>query len=1399
MLHKPFFRRALPLVLALVLIMLGIVPSVQAANDKIIINEFYRAGSFTTDEWLELLIVQDLTKSELESFFFGDSNNSTSGKVGVWQFTGMPDVTYQAGTLIAVGGGVSTDTSYNPAGDDWNIALAADSANLNSLGLTMDFAGNDVIWVDTVQDGLTISADGFALTWDSVPGAFAANALVTISAPDNNTGAYLNSDLAGATTPADWTTSVAAASLTPGQPNGGDNSTYIDSLRGGGGGDPTPSVKINEIRIDQPSGDNDEYFELKGTANASLNGLSYLVIGDGTGGSGVIEAVVDLSSQTIPADGFFVAAENTFTLGAGIVDFETTLNFEKDDNVTHLLVQGFSGALNDDLDTDNNGTLDVTPWTTELDRIALVKEANPPTNNEYHYGPPSIGPNGEFVPGHAYVCADTSEWGIGGFDLGTDDTPGAANANCEVLVSECGQPATLISTIQGTTDESPEEDNTHTIEGVVVGVFPGLDGYFIQEEDSDADANPLTSEGLFIYDPSSTISANVGDVVRVTGQVDEFFNLTELKNLSKPENCGVGTMPTAASITLPLASDDFLERYEGMAVSISQTLYVTETFNLGRFGEVGLATQRLFNPTERVEPGSQNYSDLDTANDLNRILLDDGLTTQNPDPTPYLYPNPQTLRLGDTVSGLTGVMSYGFDFYRIQPTSSPAFVNTAVRPTVPAVSANTDLRVASFNVLNYFTTLDSRGADTSSELIRQTDKIVAAMNAIDADIYGLMEIENNADEVDAAITALVDALNTELGANTYSYINTGVVGTDEIAVALIYKTASVTPVGNFATKTDGTFATSSRPPVAQTFTAADGDEITVVVNHFKSKGSCPSDGSSNEDQGDGQGCWNALRTQSAQELAAWLGTNPTGASSDSVLIIGDLNAYTQEDPIVELEKTYTNLVETKVDEANRYSYVFFGEAGVLDHALASSSLVPKVEAVNIWHINSDEPRTLDYDQDFNNAALYVADQWRSSDHDPVIVDFDFDETNDAPVLTAIGNKTVQVNTELAFTAEATDADGDTLTFSLEDGDSGTVPTGAVITAGGDFTWTPDTTGQFTFDVVVTDDAATPASDRETITVTVTQDPDAAPTGPFNLLSPADGITLRSTADLNSFSWEDAADATNYTFTLLHISNNVRLGEIINETVDAVCAEGLCTYAPDAAIVDALADGLYAWSVLGNGVTEASNAAFTFILDTQDRELLVNTSFETDANADKQPDGWTARALSADKLKCNKTDRPNGKPDKIFANSGDCAYLFKGRPGENARLIQKPDGSFLAADDVLSFSLYADTTLAAAGRVGIVKVKYADGSKSVMDIRLEAPTQDATPDEKPNYQQFSADELTLTGTPTKVVVQIRSRHTSGKLFIDDVSLVAKAAAPQMRALPDDMIDLPPVPGDFRDER
>lgn len=194
---------------------------------------------------------------------------------------------------------------------------------------------------------------------------------------------------------------------------------------------PVSAAMINEIRIDQGGTDNQEYFELSGTPGESLNTLTYLVFGDGTGGSGVIEAVASLAGFSIPADGYFLAAESTWDpaptgFPGGSVDATLSLNFENSDNVTHMLVSGFSGTNGSDLDTNDDGVFDSTPWTAIIDSVALLTSAA----SELTYSSTTVGPDGTFVPGHVFRIPDNSgAWQIGDFDgdPAFQDTPGRAN------------------------------------------------------------------------------------------------------------------------------------------------------------------------------------------------------------------------------------------------------------------------------------------------------------------------------------------------------------------------------------------------------------------------------------------------------------------------------------------------------------------------------------------------------------------------------------------------------------------------------------------------------------------------------------------------------------------------------------------------------------------------------------------------------------------------------------------------------------------------------------------------------------------------------------------------------------------------------------------------------------
>ncbi|CAN5584501.1 hypothetical protein BH10BAC2_BH10BAC2_11100 [soil metagenome] len=580
-------------------------------------------------------------------------------------------------------------------------------------------------------------------------------------------------------------------------------------------------------------------------------------------------------------------------------------------------------------------------------------------------------------------------------------TSGTVVSNIAVSGTASSGTLTPVYTIQGSGVASALDGTIVTTEGIVTADFQGtnqLGGFYLQ--DVNGDGNSSTSDGIFVF--TTTFDVHVGDIVRVTGEVDEFFTMTEIKNISDVAVQSTGNaVMLPVVITLPVATADGLEQYEGMLVKFTQTLTVTETFTLARFGEVSLSTDgRVFNPTHFVDPnddpasgnsssGISNVAAVTAQQDLNnrrRILLDDGSNVQNPPIVPYIDAVNNTLRCGSTLTELTGVLDFAFSAYRIQPTIAPAF-NYAARPAVPSLG-NYNIKTASFNVLNYFNGdgngggfPTARGANTLTEFNRQRVKIINAITAMDADILGLTEIENDGDGTASAIADLVNGLNAATSPGTYAYIadptgGNGNTGTDAIKVAIVYKPAIATPVG--LAKADIS-AVHNRPPLAQTFSVnSNGQKLNFVIVHFKSK-SCTGAAGADADQLDGQGCYNDRRKLQADALVTFINTLKTSSGTDDVITVGDYNAYDEEDPMDILRiGGLTDILP------GTYSYVFDGQSGSLDHGFTSQSLYAKVSGADKWHINADEPVAKDYNQEFNPPYLYNSDAFRSSDHDPVL-------------------------------------------------------------------------------------------------------------------------------------------------------------------------------------------------------------------------------------------------------------------------------------------------------------------------------------------------------------------------------------------------------------------------------
>ena len=492
---------------------------------------------------------------------------------------------------------------------------------------------------------------------------------------------------------------------------------------------------------------------------------------------------------------------------------------------------------------------------------------------------------------------------------------------------------------------------------------------------------------------------------------------SEITNVTSVAVTGSGETATPVALSFPVSVTNDFEHFEGMGLVVAQSMTIGEYFNFDRFGEMVLGTDRLQQPTAIFEPGSAAAAAVADLNARSIITLDDGRTASNPDPARHpngdVFDLTNLFRGGDLVANVTGVMHDSFG-YRIHPTAGADYTAVNERPLMPD-DVGGDLTVAAFNVLNYFTTLDNagpicgpnvdqgcRGADDANEFERQRTKIIAALADIDADVVGLIEIENNVD--DNAVADLVTGLNDAVGAGTYDSVAAGVTGPDVIKVAFIYKPAKVSLNGTPAVLDSAAFldpnntgSPKNRAALAQTFTEiVTGESFTAVVNHFKSKGSpC---GASDDDPEAGN-C-NLTRTLAAQVLTDWLAGDPTGSGDPDALVIGDLNSYDKEDPIDAMKvgaddtagtgDDYRDLVLEFLGE-DAYSFVFSGQWGYLDYAMANESLRGSVTGTTVWHINADEPDILDYDTTFKKPAqqeLYEPNAFRSSDHDPVIVGLD---------------------------------------------------------------------------------------------------------------------------------------------------------------------------------------------------------------------------------------------------------------------------------------------------------------------------------------------------------------------------------------------------------------------------
>lgn len=600
-----------------------------------------------------------------------------------------------------------------------------------------------------------------------------------------------------------------------------------------------------------------------------------------------------------------------------------------------------------------------------------------------------------------------------------------------------------IADIQGTGAGSPLVGATVTTTGKVTAAFPtgGLNGYYIQTAGTGGDLPATThaaSDGIFVYSPATVASVRIGDYVQVTGTVAEYYGMTQLNvtaaaGLAKLTEAAPEVKPTI--FTLP-ANETFRESLEGMLLAPQGQLTVTDNYSLNQYGEIGLAggTTPLVQPTAVAPFGTSEHAAVVAENAARGIKLDDGSSTNflrdaatKATVLPYLTTE-DPVRVGSPATFTTNVvLGYANNAWKLQPlthltgtnkaTVQPAGFGAARTDAPAAVGGN--VKIASFNVLNFFPTTgdvlagctfyedrdgnpitvsggcDARGAANAENFQRQQDKIVSAITKAGADVVTLMEIENSAQfgkNRDDALSKLVDALNTATP-GIWDYVRSPanappLSDEDMIRTAFIYKKAVAEPVGESIIHNDTVAFASARKPLAQVFKPVGGGagtEFIAIANHFKSKGSAATP----DDTDKGQGASNLARTAQARSLLDFATSLQSAKGTDKVFLIGDFNAYGKEDPIsVFTSAGYVNQDDKarNADGSAKHSYLFGGMVGSLDHILASPAANAVVTGADIWNINSVESVALEYSRYNSNVTNYYApDQFRASDHDPVVV------------------------------------------------------------------------------------------------------------------------------------------------------------------------------------------------------------------------------------------------------------------------------------------------------------------------------------------------------------------------------------------------------------------------------
>ncbi len=538
----------------------------------------------------------------------------------------------------------------------------------------------------------------------------------------------------------------------------------------------------------------------------------------------------------------------------------------------------------------------------------------------------------------------------------------------------CQSDFTSIPAIQGSAYQSSLKDSVLSVRGVVTFVSKG-EGFYLEDPDTLMDTT--SSKALFISDELLAAQVRPGQLLALNGRVDELGSardtMTSLVDITGHESCAADIVLPLTRAILPLDSAG-RESLEGMRISFNQTLTLTDVYKLSGGEATFSANGVLKVPTEVKMPGEPAQA-LERENRAHSVVV--------------TFPTrPGSVPVGSTVPALTGVMGHDGRNPRILLESTPDFATPALADA-PKRSAGT-VRIVNSNLLNFFNGdgqgggfPTERGAESHEQFIDQSARIWAVMARLQPDLLAVQELENDGFGPLSAARSLLVLLN-ETGNADWAYIEPGTekIGTDVITVGLFYRKQVLERVGPTQVLDGPEFQRLSRQPLTQVFRhIASGVTFVAVSNHLKSKGRCPENGG-NADQGDGQGCWNQARVSAVTAELPWLEDLASSAGTDRIIVLGDMNAWRLEDPIRRFtDSGYIELVE-QLSGLPQHSFLYWGQIGTLDYALATPAMAEFARSAVIWHINANWPREMKQPQ-----------PWlRASDHDPVVVDFDFSQS-----------------------------------------------------------------------------------------------------------------------------------------------------------------------------------------------------------------------------------------------------------------------------------------------------------------------------------------------------------------------------------------------------------------------